>query len=361
MAQLRKDARPNWVPTKRRVIVHVNHCLMLWYMGIVCVSLGVRIDTIQSNRIEAHDIRDIVIYSLIFIAWMYGTFWLYRWAELPPSRKAKMGEWRQLLTALTNGFESKPTRRRMFTSLITSGPDQTYFYPRFTAPGLEFGNLRYRKHRSGSWHYLAVELPVQLPHFILETTAPSSALRDLPITIDRQQRLSLEGDFDRWFRLYVPEEYERDALFVITPDVMASLVDHAHRFNVEIIGDRMVFFAPTEMDFLQAQSWLAIESLIVGAQPVIANATRYRDERVDEQNVSRTIESIRASFETPGTGWAEPTPRIGPKGQKLEMKDRRAGVWSVLWVAGWLVALTFLYVVPASFAFAGFMSIIDGR
>ena len=39
----------------------------------------------------------------------------------------------------------------------------------------------------------------------------------------RTQVLSLEGDFDRYFTLYCPKEYERDALYVFTPDLMALL------------------------------------------------------------------------------------------------------------------------------------------
>ncbi|MGO1538162.1 MAG: hypothetical protein ACTHZ9_07260 [Leucobacter sp.] len=361
MAQVRKTGRPKWVPTKRQVLVHINHCLMLWYLGIVWVTLGVRIDTLQENRIEPNDIRDIIFCTAIFLLWMYGTYWLYRWAAKPPSRRARMGEWRQALTALANGFEPEPSRTAKFASMITSGPDRPLFYPRFVHSGIEFGNLRFRKRRSGSWTYAAFQLPVPLPHFIFESRARSGLFDDLPVAIGRRQRLPLEGDFDRWFHLHVPLNYERDALTVITPDVMAVLIDRAHGFNIEMIDDYVVFFSYDGSDFTTPGPWLTIESLLQAAASVVANAGRYRDERIAEQQASPTIAMMRAAVESPGTPWNPPTPRIGPSGHRLEMRDRRSGVWSVVGAIGWVMALAFLYAVPGIFAFAGIMSIVDGH
>lgn len=361
IARMRRAGRPSWVPTVRQTLVHVNHCLMLWYLCIVLMILGVRIDTIQQNRIEAADVRDIVICTVIFAAWLYGAHWLRRWARLPPSRGSRMGEWRQALTALANGYEVQPTQRAEFISMISSAPDQPSFYPRFVGPGLEFGNLTHRTRRSGTWRYLAVQLPVPVPHLFFEATATSGLFDDLPVAIKRYQRLSLEGDFDRWFHLYVPKAYERDALFVITPDVMASLIDLAHQFNVELIDDRMVFFARSAADFTAHESWLTVESLMRGAVPAVANASRYRDERIAEQHVPAAVAAIRSSFEAPGGEWVEPAPKIGPSGNRLDMRDRRSSAWWMLGAVGWFATLTFLYAVPAIFAFAGFMSIVDGR
>ncbi|MGM7665968.1 hypothetical protein [Microbacterium sp. A93] len=361
MARVRRTARPSWVPTKRQVLVHVNHCLMLWYLCIVLMTLGIRIDTLQQNRIDAVDIRDMAICTAVFVAWLYGAFWLYRWAALPPSRRSRMSEWRQTLTALANGFEVEPTQRTAFVSMITAGVGQPSFYPRFAAPGVEFGNLKYRSRRSGSWHYLAVQLPVLLPHLLFATTATGGLFDELPVALKRDQRLSLEGDFDRWFHLYTPATYERDALFVVTPDVMAELIDNAHQFNIEIVDDHLVFFAPSPADFTAAESWRTVESLLQAAIPVIANASRYRDERVPQQQRSAAIASIRASTKTPGATWVEPVPRIDPTGHRLDMRDRRTGAWSVLGAIGWFATLVFLYAVPGIFAFAGFMSIVDGR
>ena len=54
------------------------------------------------------------------------------------------------------------------------------------------------------------------------------------------QKLSLEGDFDRYFSVYVPAKYERDALELLTPDVMVCLIDHGRQWDIEIVDDRLV-------------------------------------------------------------------------------------------------------------------------
>src|SRR5690606_8632995 len=111
-----------------------------------------------------------------------------------------------------------------------------------------------------------------LPHFIFESRARSGLFDDLPVAVGRQQRLPLEGDFDRWFHLHVPLDYERDALTVITPNVMAALIDHADKFNIEMIDDYVVFFTHDGSDFTTPDAWLAIESLMQAAAPIVANA-----------------------------------------------------------------------------------------
>jgi len=44
--------------------------------------------------------------------------------------------------------------------------------PRYSAPGVECGNLTSRAHSSLQWHHLATRLPAPLPHLILESTTP---------------------------------------------------------------------------------------------------------------------------------------------------------------------------------------------
>lgn len=48
--------------------------------------------------------------------------------------------------------------------------------------------------------------------------------------------LSLEGDFDRYFTLYCPGDYERDALYVFTPDLLALLIDESRHFAANALG-----------------------------------------------------------------------------------------------------------------------------
>ena len=363
MATIRRDSRPSWVPTKRQVLVHVNHCMMLWYLCIVLMFIGIRVDSYQDGQANAADIGGLVIAFAILAVWLVGAYLLRRWAAQPPSPGARMKEWRQTLTALANGFEPKPSPVATFSSIISTERTSVREYPRFVAPGVEIGNLSYhRSGRSGEWHYIVVQLPAPLPHLVLDATSNGRISGDLPVNFEREQRMSLEGDFDRWFHVYSPSTYRMEALYVLTPDVMAALIDHADNFNVEIIDETLVFFTPRAGDFSEADPWESAHAILTKVAPrIIAKARRYLDERVPGQEVPRVIAKITAESDDPNTTWIEPQPLIGPDGRRLNIRDRRTGVWSVLGAIGWFVLLTFLYAVPAIFAFAGFMSIVDGR
>jgi hypothetical protein len=362
MATLRRDSRPAWVPTKRQVLVHVNNCLMLWYLCIVFLVFGVRVDSYDDGQVSGAVLRGLAATMAIFAVWLYGTYRLHRWAAKPPSPRAKRQQWRLILTALANGFEPEPSAVATFTSLISTAGQRVTGYPRFVAPGVEFGNLVHVAPRSSEWHYLAITLPAPLPHLILDAAANNKIISDLPAGVDRGQRISLEGDFDRWFRVYAPVKYRLEAFYFLTPDVMAALIRDASGYNVEIIDNTLVFFAPKAVDFAKPEPWLAMHSILTdAASRLIASAELYRDERVPGQDVPPMVSAIRAAIERPHVPWVAPRPRIGADGRRLTLRDRRRGIGPVLGAIGSFVLLVFLYAVPAIFAGAGLMSIIDGR
>lgn len=154
---------------------------------------------------------------------------------------------------------------------------------------VDFGNYRYttgsgRNRRTRTWGFLAVSLDRALPHMVLDAKANDQLLgSSLPVSLGRQQRLSLEGDFDRHFTLYCPAEYERDALYVFTPDLMALLIDEAGAFDVEIVDRWLFVYSPTPLPMGRAavvQRMLRIVDT-VGAK-AISQTDRYRDERVGD-------------------------------------------------------------------------------
>jgi hypothetical protein len=362
MASIRRDAWPKWVPTRRQVLVHVNHCLILWFLCIVFMTVGVRVDVFQNGQVHASDIGNLVVTMTILAIWMFGTYRLHRWAAAPPSPRRRLKEWRQALTALANGFEYRPNSAVGFTSMITTPHAGARGCPRFVAPGVEFGNVKPRAGRSTEWHYLAVTLPEKLPHLILDATSNDRILSDLPGRIDGVQRLSLEGDFDRWFRVYAPIRYRSDALYFLTPDVMAALIDTASGYNIEIIDDTLVFFAPSAANFATPGPWHSLHTILAeAASRITASARRYRDERVPGQEIAPVISSISTALKHPEVPWVAPRPLIGPDGRRLRIRERNNALSSVLGAIGWFGLLAFLYAVPGIFAFAGLMSIIDGR
>ena len=153
----------------------------------------------------------------------------------------------------------------------------------------DLGNYRYTtgsgKNRSTrTWGFLAFNLDRKLPNMVLDSKSNNSFFgTNLPATFDKGQILSLEGDFDEYFTLYCPKEYERDALYVFTPDLMALLIDEAAPFDVEIIDDWMFVYSSMPFRTGDANVYARLFRIIdtVGAK-TLTQTDRYVDERVGD-------------------------------------------------------------------------------
>ena len=95
------------------------------------------------------------------------------------------------------------------------------------------------------WAFLDITLPRELPHFFLvpESRAAGDTVGDT--WGFETSVLELEGDFNRSFTLHVASGYETDSLYVLTPDLMAALVDEAGDFFLESISNRLVVMSNT--------------------------------------------------------------------------------------------------------------------
>lgn len=127
---------------------------------------------------------------------------------------------------------------QLFNSRLVQIMSSLGFYNRIDGE-IEIGNFRIVGARSFEQGYLSLSLPRRLPHMILSAKPYSFAL---PGDLAQNQHLSLEGDFDNYFKLYVPNGYERDALYVFTPDIMQLFKDNLSAFTIEIIDDRFYIY-----------------------------------------------------------------------------------------------------------------------
>lgn len=152
----------------------------------------------------------------------------------------------------------------------------------------DFGNFQYvvsngKSSQTITWGFLALNLERRLPHMLLDSIQNNSwASQGLAGLFARDQVLSLEGDFDRYFTLYCPREYERDALYVYTPDLMALCIDNAAPFDIEIVDDWMFVYSPRafRMDDtrLLARMFQIID--VVGSK-ALRQTRRYHDDHID--------------------------------------------------------------------------------
>ncbi len=157
----------------------------------------------------------------------------------------------------------------------------------------DIGNYEYttgsgKNRRTHQWGYLAFKLERRLPHMVLDARRNNLLLgTNLPTSFRRDQRLSLEGDFDKHFTLYCPREYERDALYVFTPDLMALLIDESATFDVEIVDDWMFVYSAQTFRLDDAATVSRLFRIIdtVGAK-ALRQTDRYADERIGDPNVN---------------------------------------------------------------------------
>jgi hypothetical protein len=132
------------------------------------------------------------------------------------------------------------------------------------------------------WAFLALHLDRKLPNMVLDSKENNSLFgSDLPISFRRDQILSLEGDFDQHFTLYCPQEYEQDALYVFTPDLMALLIDDAGSYDVEIVDDWMFIYSPHQFPSLSVPNYQRLFTIVqtVGTKTV-SQTENYHDDRV---------------------------------------------------------------------------------
>ncbi|QYF72388.1 hypothetical protein [Cryobacterium sp. PAMC25264] len=157
---------------------------------------------------------------------------------------------------------------------------------------LEFANYELRTSPAGSRNtqfggFCAVRLSTSLPHIILQ--ARGGALFSAATLPASSQRLSLEGNFDDYFTLYCPTEYERDALYLFTPDVMARLIDRVRGFDVEIIDDWLFFVTSRDVVTLNPATWQGLADATSALSDKIGRWERWRDDRLPEVAPDSTV------------------------------------------------------------------------
>jgi hypothetical protein len=89
------------------------------------------------------------------------------------------------------------------------------------------------RYNADSMRAIDIDLPKEFPHLLFD----SRAKRDVVGTkyyYSSDQKLSLEGNFDKAFTFYAPKGYEQLALTVATPDFLHILLDCAKEYDVEL-------------------------------------------------------------------------------------------------------------------------------
>lgn len=164
----------------------------------------------------------------------------------------------------------------------------------------EMGDYQYttgsgKNRQTHYWIYCCVELDRHVPHMVLDATSNNISLfgrnimSNLPTSFRKDQELSLEGDFNKYFTLYAPKDYERDAYYIFTPDLMALLIDTSQGFDAEVIDNRIYFYSPrtgTQTPLSKPESVHALIDIIstVGTS-MYKRTDYYADEKVENRSI----------------------------------------------------------------------------
>jgi hypothetical protein len=212
-----------------------------------------------------------------------------RWRGLRPWRR-----WFRLESfAADNGLiyrpEDEATRtgaifgqgrhRRIVDSL--SSPDGSFEIGTFTFQNPSGGTGRVQS----AYGFLSIRLPRRVPHLVLISVARRTfqGYSSVGLAFAETQRVRLEGDFDRSFAFYAPDGYGADARYVLTPDFMARLVDHAAQYDLEFVDDRLYVYSPIAWDLENVSTWVWARWFV---EMVGVAAVRRTDKFTDDRSMS---------------------------------------------------------------------------
>ncbi|MEO7006810.1 MAG: hypothetical protein ABI275_04550 [Terrimesophilobacter sp.] len=287
-------AKPQLRSASSAVLMAVFAGLFLLAVVTVFLRVGVRLgDTFPS--VSLVPLLSLVVVIAIVVV-------LVR-AVLPP--QGKWSRWTRLdRFARANGLTFLPSGVPTYPGAIFGlGQARLATDHLATTSGryLDLGNYRYSTgsgddRTTHQWGFLALKLDQALPHMVLDARANNGLFgtSTLPISFDRAQVLSLEGDFDRYFRLYCPTGYERDALYVFTPDLLALLIDESRHFDVEIVDDWMFVYSAARFDMTDSGTLRRLFRIVdtVGAK-TLRQSARYSDPRSSSDMVAPAGQRLR--------------------------------------------------------------------
>ena len=271
-------------------LAYVTFAVVVMPLGIFAVLFGM-----AQEISEHHDdmVGELIAMSAILSLMVIGWVVLIWWSGAARARRTSSADHLRLAQfAVANGFEYLPGpvtwRGYHLLTRVLRAPAGNRGLVIANREGPRRGHsasaAEQREAGVQTTHFGAiceVELAASMPHIWLHSThhrAPAFAASTAP---NRSQRLSLEGDFDRHFELYCPRGYERDALYLFTPDVMAWLVDDVRGFDVELIENRLVFRSRNTLVTRDPEDWAYLARALQTVRARIVQWERWRDDRVD--------------------------------------------------------------------------------
>lgn len=129
----------------------------------------------------------------------------------------------------------------------------------------------------------AVKIPLgsELPRMTLRSRSGGGVLGQLPKRSRGTNVLRLEGNFSDLFELSVPSGYERDALYLLTPDLMVVLLDNVADLDLETVDSTLHVYLPAD-DLSRPDALRRLLTVVAVLDDRFGlRARRYRDDRAE--------------------------------------------------------------------------------
>ena len=127
-----------------------------------------------------------------------------------------------------------------------------------------------------------MKLPRPMPHILLDSKKNNFIFTNLPFGFTADQRITLEGDFNEHFDLFVPADYGVDVRYIFPPNIMEQLIRAATAFDIEIIENDLYIYTKGRLSPYTGKKFKEAVALCDELGKILARPMeRYTDERSD--------------------------------------------------------------------------------
>ncbi|MBP9820726.1 hypothetical protein KBC85_01150 [Candidatus Saccharibacteria bacterium] len=167
-----------------------------------------------------------------------------------------------------------------------------------------FGNYVYDSSEATLKTYkfglVALDLKKDLPNIYINSKSNDNNVYGQLVTgglggYKRSQKFDLEGDFSTYFNVYAPRDYERDTLYILTPELMEHIVNYGKDFDLEIVDSYLKLYRPNKLIEYNEKDLDYIFTIIMYfGNEFTQNTKRYKDDR---KNVDDELHKIKNKLE----------------------------------------------------------------
>ena len=293
--------------TRNKSVANTKTILSVAIVIFVFVGAPFIASTISSGG----DFGSIIgVFGVLFVVLLAGTFAALYGSKLAAREAVRLQRFAEVNNAV---YRDNIIAPQMSGMIFNEGHARMLKRSLSFNNGIEIGNSSFdrgsgKNQRTYNYSFARVALSRNLPHMVLDAKSNNFLGSNLPSSFQGSQRLQLEGDFNSHFDVYVPVGYERDALYVFTPDVMQALVDQGSKFDMEITGNELYVFKTGTIDIAKQAELSPMISIVESISSELRDqAKRYTDERA-------------AQLGGHADGTDTTLPLIAPEGKKLKKR-----------------------------------------